>query len=51
LDGEKNLKKRVTPKNFRGIDTERINRSKGFNKNFPEIVGFIDCDEPNNDLT
>ena len=51
LDGEKNLKKRVTPKNFRGIDPERINRTKGFNKSFPEIRGFIDCDAPNNDLT
>lgn len=52
LDGEKNLKKKVTPQGFKGISLEHLDLTgerKSTNA-FPQLDGSILCDLPNNDL-
>lgn len=52
LDGEKNLKKKVTPPGFKGISLEHLNFAGApeLRGKFPKIEGRIVCDLPNNDL-
>lgn len=52
LDGEKNLKKKVTPQGFRGISLDGLSLSgePEPKSKFHQIEGSLICDLPNNDL-
>ena len=51
LDGEKNLKKKVTPPGFKAISIEPSQVEQGHvNLKNKSIDGTIICDLPNNDL-
>lgn len=52
LDGEKNLKKKVTPQSFKGFSLDGLNLAGEPEPmaKFPQIEGSIICDLPNNDL-
>lgn len=51
LDGEKNLKKKVTPPGFKAITLDQLHLEDGrASLSYEPIDGTIVCDLPNNDL-